>query len=269
MSHLRESWRTLDIGRDFFLLHFGFGKIVEGVLSGENPQELFGFSRRFEEFLAVENDMVSERTGFFDEVEVVSALALGHMTAGFSLRKKPLLASAEDHIHAGLDELLHDLGGVLAFLDTGHETRRAGLDQTARVHQARANSRLDGFVHDAGSLARCSHGATGFFTIRAKCIGVDFHTIGMGGAAAVGGRRERIGHVAAIDGDIRNAVPVQIRIRPGPKKPRGLPVGNPRAIGVDKNHTPCVSVCDQGEKYGTEHATHHSKMSSAKRRRNS
>ena len=91
----------------------------------------------------------------------------------------------------------------------------------------------------------------------------------MGGAAAVRGRRERIGHVAAIDGDIRNAVPVQIRIRPGPKKPRGLPVGNPRAIGVDKNHTPCVSVCDKGEKYGTKHATHPSKMSSAKRRRNS
>jgi len=48
-----------------------------------------------------------------------------------------------------------------------------------------------------------------------------------------------------------------------------LPMGNPSAVGVDKNHTPRVSVCYSGEKYGAENATHSPNMSRGKRRRNS
>jgi hypothetical protein len=44
-----------------------------------------------------------------------------------------------------------------------------------------------------------------------------------------------------------NAVPIEFGIRPRPKKARGLPGGNARAVGVDKYDIVCRGYGANGE----------------------
>ena len=168
--------------------------------------------------------MVAQRAGLFDQVQAILTEALRCVAPFFPLGKKPFLAAAKNHIHARSDELVYDLGVILTISDTGYEASRARLHRTSGINQPRAQTRCDGLLHDTGPLARSRNRSSLFFSIRAEGIGANFPTISMGGGAAIGGRGERVGHVPTINGNRRDPVPVQIRIRPRPEKSRRLPV---------------------------------------------
>jgi hypothetical protein len=57
----------------------------------------------------------------------------------------------------------------------------------------------------------------------------------MGGRTAIRCRRKRISHVASVNSNVGDAVPVEFRIGAGPVKTGSLPIRNTRTIGVDKN----------------------------------
>lgn len=190
--------------------------------------------------------MVSERAGFLDEIETVLAEAVSDMAAGFSLGQEPFLATAQDHIHTGFDELIHDGGGILAIRHAGDEASRAWLDHASGIHQARPQACLERLVHETRRTARSRNRSVWIFAIGAERRRADFDAVGMGGSATVRCRGEGVGHVPAINGDFGNPIPIQIRIRTDPIKTRRLPVGNPCSVGVEENHAPGEGIRDGG-----------------------
>ena len=90
----------------------------------------------------------------------------------------------------------------------------------------------------------------------------------MSGAASVGGCGKGIGHVPAINGDLGNAVPVQIRIRPHPVKTRRLPMGYSSPIRVDENDTPRNGTDQGSKKQSASNPRHLRRMRRAHQRRN-
>ncbi len=58
---------------------------------------------------------------------------------------------------------------------------------------------------------------------------------------AVAGAGQPVGHVAGVDADMRQAVPVQFAIRPGKRDAGGAPMVHASPVGVEEDHVAGLS----------------------------
>mmetsp|Transcript_7334 Transcript_7334/g.21121 ORF Transcript_7334/g.21121 Transcript_7334/m.21121 type:complete len:538 (+) Transcript_7334:1099-2712(+) len=146
-----------------------------------------------------------------------------------ALGKEESLPASQQHLrhrlalfaHPTVENLSHDLLALVAVLDLGREARRPRLRQVAVVDQARGHSLSGRLAQDgATEAAQTLDGAPGVVAEGAR---VHFVTEGMDGCAAVGCADEAVEHVAFVDGDLWQLVPV-----PGEVVVRARPVHAPQ-----------------------------------------
>jgi hypothetical protein len=101
------------------------------------------------------------------------------------IREKAFLATAENDINTGFDNLCSDLLVIITVSGAGNEASGAGLDDATGVHETRPHATPDRFVHEAALLAIRRHRSRGGFPIRAERSGWDLDAVGMGGRPAV------------------------------------------------------------------------------------
>ena len=210
------------------------GEVVKGVGVGEDAEEFLCGGGDFEKLVAGVGDGVALFAKLGDEVAAIGAFA-GSMTALFSFGDEVGFAATEDDINAGLGDLEGDGVVIFATGDGSDEGGSAGFGDVAGVDEGGAKAAVDGFLHKGLAFAGGGDGWEVAFGVQAKGFGMEAGAGGVSDGSGVGGGGELVGEVTAIDGDVGEAIPMEVGVWADEGVAGDLPSGEADAVGMDED----------------------------------